>query len=368
MNKSYSNRVLFYNPAYEISEGYKLTKYTPPRNVVALRRDIACLLKLLYPNPTDIIWSPSYRFNASDILIPWGWAPEVYSLPTIQNTNIPYTPEQMQYFASRRRSFDLQVVMANKFPQRFKPNTKSKLLSKIKKTDFNEESARGYIVKSEFSSSGRGQLLYHTIDDILLQQQKNKKEEFFVEVFHHKIQDRGLEFSIEANGSIRYLGPSSFITTNNRYTGNIIKPAELIESQWNSEDLGQHTSYIEALMSGLKDFDFNGYTGPFGIDTILYNTNEQIPQIHPCIEINMRHTMGHIALKLSEWAAKSNLSGYFSILYGGTRRLKKECSNSVFIDVCNLTNKATAGTFHLTPIKENTQFVARLYLEPIRPQ
>ena len=361
-----SNKILFYNPGYEVSAGYKLKNYTPPRNVVTLRRDLACLMKLLYPHPNAVVWTPSYRFRKNDILIPWGWAPEVYSLPTIHNENIPYTLEQMQYFASRKRSHNLQELLVKKYPKRFTSNTKSQLLSQIRNLDFNEEETKRYIVKPEFSSSGRGQLLYNSINEILLQHTKKNREEYFIEVFHHKIQDRGLEFHIDSNGHIEYLGPSVFTTTNNQYTGNVIKPAKEIERQWLLDDLGQHTNYLEGLLSGLKDFDFNGYVGPFGIDTILYNANNKTLKLHPCIEINMRHTMGHIALKLSEWASKSGMEGYFSILYGKPEELKKEFFNSTFIDACNLTCKATAGNFHLNPIKEETQFVAKLHLKPIQ--
>ena len=48
---------------------------------------------------------------------------------------------------------------------------------------------------------------------------------------------------------------------------------------------------------------FNGsYAGPFGIDMmIVNNTYHPSPTafLHPCVEINLRRTMGHVALALS---------------------------------------------------------------------
>jgi hypothetical protein len=42
------------------------------------------------------------------------------------------------------------------------------------------------------------------------------------------------------------------------------------------------------------------YTGPFGIDMmIVARPDRQGLLLHPCVEINVRRTMGHVALSLS---------------------------------------------------------------------
>ena len=45
---------------------------------------------------------------------------------------------------------------------------------------------------------------------------------------------------------------------------------------------------------------FSGvYTGPFGIDMMVVSDADSAPAIHPCVELNLRRTMGHVALTLS---------------------------------------------------------------------
>lgn len=38
------------------------------------------------------------------------------------------------------------------------------------------------------------------------------------------------------------------------------------------------------------------YSGPFGIDMMVLNGGK----IHPCVELNLRGTMGHVALDLTQ--------------------------------------------------------------------
>ena len=48
----------------------------------------------------------------------------------------------------------------------------------------------------------------------------------------------------------------------------------------------------------------DGYVGPFGIDMMIVK-NSQLSDgnsqllLHPCVEINLRRTMGHVALSLT---------------------------------------------------------------------
>ena len=37
------------------------------------------------------------------------------------------------------------------------------------------------------------------------------------------------------------------------------------------------------------------YEGPLGVDMMLVNT-ENATKLHPCVEVNLRRTMGHVAL------------------------------------------------------------------------
>jgi len=44
---------------------------------------------------------------------------------------------------------------------------------------------------------------------------------------------------------------------------------------------------------------FNGkYQGSFGVDMMVVGASPAACLLHPCVEINLRHTMGHVALAL----------------------------------------------------------------------
>ena len=114
-----------------------------------------------------------------------------------------------------------------------------------------------------------------------------------------------MEFESDGEGNVRYLGLSLFHTQNGAYTGNIIASEE--EKR---EVLSRYIpiSLLDTVQAEicrcLGSLYLGRYAGPFGVDMMLVN-NCQLSIIYsqfllnPCIEINLRRTMGHVALSLS---------------------------------------------------------------------
>jgi hypothetical protein len=54
----------------------------------------------------------------------------------------------------------------------------------------------------------------------------------------------------------------------------------------------------------ISSLQLGTYQGPFGIDMMIVRNNPQLSTnssqllLHPCVEINLRRTMGHVALSL----------------------------------------------------------------------
>ena len=63
----------------------------------------------------------------------------------------------------------------------------------------------------------------------------------------------------------------------------------------------------QKIMLGLC---LGGYVGPFGIDMMV--TKEGL---HPCVEINLRRTMGHVALAISP--KDDDIQGVMRVIYDG---------------------------------------------------
>lgn len=145
------------------------------------------------------------------------------------------------------------------------------------------------VTKAPWSSSGRGVRFDCKMEWVshIIQRQGS----VMVEPFYRKMKDFGMEFSV-SDGIIRYEGLSLFHTHHGAYTGNIIA-AECVKRQALSR-------YISLdLLDSVRDLvianlDLSGYEGPFGIDMMIVKGG----LLHPCVEINLRRTMGHVALAL----------------------------------------------------------------------
>ena len=169
------------------------------------------------------------------------------------------------------------------------------------------------VLKAPWSSSGRGVRFidgelsdYHRgwLRNIIAQQGS-----VMVEPMYPKVKDFGMEFEALPDGQIRYLGLSLFDTRNGAYTGNIIASEEdkldMISRYIPTNlilDIQEKltTALSDVLMSQTASSSSCHYTGPFGVDMmILSRPDGQGFSVHPCVEINLRRTMGHVALAMA---------------------------------------------------------------------
>lgn len=118
-----------------------------------------------------------------------------------------------------------------------------------------------------------------------------------------------MEFEALPDGQIRYLGLSLFDTRNGAYTGNIIvSEKDKLDMISRYVPVNSIEDIREKLMSVLSDVLTSHvssqsachYTGPFGVDMMILSRPEgQGFSIHPCVEINLRRTMGHVAIEMA---------------------------------------------------------------------
>ena len=169
------------------------------------------------------------------------------------------------------------------------------------------------VVKAPWSSSGRGVRFidgglsdYHRgwLRNIIAQQGS-----VMVEPMYPKVKDFGMEFEALPDGQIRYLGLSLFDTRNGAYTGNIIASEEdkldmishyVPESLINDIREKLIHAISDVLMSHTSPQSPSHYTGPFGVDMMIISQPKgQGFSVHPCVEINLRRTMGHVAIHMA---------------------------------------------------------------------
>lgn len=155
------------------------------------------------------------------------------------------------------------------------------------------------VLKAPWSSSGRG-LRFLSKDHTPLAMQAGwlrnviaQQGSVIAEPYYQKVKDFGMEFTVDASHVVHYEGLSLFHTQNGAYVGNVIAT----EARKNE----MITRYVPAVL--LKSIQqkicrllcLGSYVGPFGVDMMVVAANEGF-LLHPCVEVNLRRTMGHVAL------------------------------------------------------------------------
>ena len=161
------------------------------------------------------------------------------------------------------------------------------------------------VLKAPWSSSGRGlrfcdaarlvdseKLIMNNWFRNLVERQGS----VMVEPYYAKVKDFGMEFSADGQGNIHYEGLSLFHTVNGAYMGNILATERAKQEMLSRYIPDDFIACIrEKIISCL---DLGDYAGPFGIDMMIVKSADGF-LLHPCVEINLRRTMGHVALSLT---------------------------------------------------------------------
>lgn len=162
------------------------------------------------------------------------------------------------------------------------------------------------VLKAPWSCSGRG-VRYSpqaNCDARLLGWANNiirQQGGIMVEPLYNKTYDFGLEFYANEDGDISYCGLSLFHTSNNAYTGNLLATEsdkrKILSHYINIDIVDAACDNIRNILSThLKGV----YSGAFGIDMMVVAQNGGKENLlHPCVEMNLRRTMGHLSLALT---------------------------------------------------------------------
>ena len=162
------------------------------------------------------------------------------------------------------------------------------------------------VLKSPWSSSGRG--VRYIESTVLTDSQKgwvanviSQQGGIMVEPLYRKVLDFGMEFMAHKNGNVDFCGLSMFDTQNGAYTGSMLATEEdKREVLSKCCDIDLIDRVCESIKSQLSPLLAGKYHGPFGVDMMTVATdNADTFLVHPCVELNLRRTMGHVALAIS---------------------------------------------------------------------
>jgi len=120
------------------------------------------------------------------------------------------------------------------------------------------------------------------------------------------------EFFLDGGGEARYRGLSLFMTVHGQYRGNIIARPEWQRGYVERFlPFGCYERAVGRLLEILPTA-YKSYRGPIGVDMmissdVLAGRQAGRTRLHPCVEVNLRQTMGHLALSFAGKAAEPML-------------------------------------------------------------
>lgn len=276
------DQVLVENPDHAAKQWKRLVSRLVPK------KETGCFS---HGNKLFLPWKQAVSAKGTTGIEPWGWDLAMKAMLKRNGIAEALLPsdavlEHIRQLSHRRTSASLLPLlqMEGTVGEAYECSTESEV----------EDMRARYgqlVLKAPWSSSGRGvrfddkkEWVRHVIQ---------RQGSVMVEPFYRKVKDFGMEFSV-ANGIIRYEGLSLFVTRHGAYIGNMIA-AECVKRQ----ALSRYVSLD--LLDRVRDLvisrlDLSGYEGPFGIDMMIVKGG----LLHPCVEINLRRTMGHVALALQQ--------------------------------------------------------------------
>ncbi len=162
-------------------------------------------------------------------------------------------------------------------------------------------------IKLPWSSSGRGVWFSDTLNESKLRSIAEGAIKRQGAVIVEKAETVALDFATEWEcrlGECRFLGFSLFLTEKAGYSGNLSAPQEeiigIIDQTTNIDVI----PLIERQQKILNEVIAPHYEGLFGVDLLVTADG----RINPCVEINLRRTMGHATLA---WWKETEQRGLF---------------------------------------------------------
>lgn len=339
-------RLFLYNPENDIALGYPgNVRFTPPRQAVLLAGygtplmwwmggDRDGVLKRVHSDKDYDIASARWLESVEALfgrgprfvepgdgivcsrLAPWGWsrhACQVYEEAGVASCLSEMTPECMdriRLLSHRRSSITvnrrLGELLSEKWGEALLAVPGEEFFSEGEVIDAITGGGGEYYLKSPWSSSGRGVV---STCDMPLDRIKSrcasvirKQGSVLVERGHDKVVDFAMLFEADETGTVGYVGLSRFFNERGAsYTGNLVQTDRGIASGLSAylpDELLQDVR--DALAVVLGELTSGVYAGKMGVDMMVARTPGRGYALVPCIELNLRMTMGFVAHSLRE--------------------------------------------------------------------
>ena len=371
--------IFIFNPDNDLALANFSPNYTAPHNAVALA-EAGALLPFFHCNDGDmVIANHLYQQKLNELrrmfnlrgelftapstlnvnIRPWGWSPALLarlkrlgiSSPQLDDT---VTLDNIRGLSHRRHTIAInQSLATNGVPV---PPLPVEIFS-IDEVDFDNLSQNPVMMKAPWSSSGRGVLASDAFSACQFRDQMKGMIKRQGSVMIEKKLERVADFAMlfeHHNGTTRFRGLSMFESASTgEYIGNLVAPQTYLVDRLCQYGCSARrlNSIQEAMRKALSSMLANNYNGPLGVDMMIYRNNDGSTAIAPCIEINLRMTMGFVALNLAENFLANESTGLLKVINSGTDYVDHSPSMPVIENY-----KLKEGGVSLSPPQSGFQF------------
>jgi len=330
---------------------------------------------------TEVNTNPTFTHPPKNELRPWGWSPAVHKFlePLKPSCSAHFKRSPIANWHEKQRNlyaraFALNIlkqIQQKKIADFILPEHLTPLVCTTQ-NDFEVAHSKWeqIMVKAPWSSSGRGlQPVTKTPVHAKVWEKLlgivSEQGYAIAEPLLKKVADLALQFEI-SNREVRFLGISNFYTNNKgQYIGNWLNglpenaDKKLVEFMFTAIE-----TIKPALIKTIENSELaTYYEGVFGVDMLIYSNSDNSFGINPCLEINLRHTMGLLALQLEKLLYR-DVQATFRIYYEQGKTFADFNADMMKTHPLKISeNKILSGFLALTPATATSKFGAYLLAE-----
>ncbi len=377
--------VLLFNPENDLALAADVDHYTAPTLARKLRSDLALLpmwiacagSRIVAPateeNETFILQNTANLKGLADIGIckgeslapmPWGWSRSVrneFRRMGVESHADDAFLERLRQLSSRKTTVDMLTMLDHHgIPVPPMP----RLCLSVDEVEQKVHEFGDVVMKMPWSSSGRGvcrasaKEFSHYYDWAL--GAIRKQGALLCEAFLDKVQDFAMEFRV-AQGKAEFFGYSVFFNTPQMSYDHAVVASTATLRKRLAALVGEPMldAVQQAAAQSLERILPPEYDGYVGVDMMVYRDADGALRVNPCVEVNLRTTMGVVSAALGNRIVHPEKEASMSVLYHrdayALKRFVATLQPPMFTD-----GMLTGGTLMLAPINADSRYTATL--------
>lgn len=376
--------ILYFNPTCEMAVRHDGMNYTPPLHVAKMEADLSTMVMFLAdegdkvvaraPDPTLLdFWATPLtqgdfisvvearrRIADGEKLKPWGQCRSVL-------TKFGLTDEARRWTLRRKLSRETSVAIEQRLASILGELPFSAMLftkEELETTLQAHLANGGAVLKSLWSASGRGVRIYNDVSDfaaamVFGQNCIAADGAVVAERRLNRIMELSFLFTF-CNGVADYIGVNPYLSATSGAFGHEVIDAAAFDILNNSIPGWEHryaTSLARTLEEELRG---SGYEGPIGVDAMAHRDQGGQVRLRCCMEVNIRHCMGHVARSVGRHFAQGTVARWGVVSFAHDGEWDEFCATEAEKHPAkrDASGHIVDGFFRLTSLGQDKRFGA----------